>query len=391
MAERYRILTLDGGGAWALIEVMTLIEFYGKATSGHAVLRDFDMVAANSGGSIVLGGLVEDLTLGQLLDFFLDEEKRKSVFVRKQFHLPDLEKYDAAGKLTGLMQAFPKCGGRRLDEVAKNIPGHSSGKPVHLLIVSFDYDRNRGVFFRSAPASRPGWGTGDTGPATLAGCIHASSNAPIRYFDKPAELPGLPGRRYWDGAISGANNPVLMAISEALVLGQDPKALAALSLGTGGTFLPLAEKDEDQPPLFQVKHVPGLAADFLKITSAILDDPPDMASFMAHVMSGGPPAGAERPVDSSVVRMSPMIAPVMNGGGFTLPAGMDEDAFDSLVKMDMDAVDQDLVDRIVRFTRLWIDGSVANQPVRAKGDLTPEIGQQWFSGARLAWERLSAS
>ena len=30
--DRYRILTLDGGGAWALIEVMALIDLYGKAT-----------------------------------------------------------------------------------------------------------------------------------------------------------------------------------------------------------------------------------------------------------------------------------------------------------------------------------------------------------------------
>ena len=68
----FRILSLDGGGSWALIQVKALIDLYGAACHGHDVLKDFDMVAANSGGSIVLGGLVENLPLSQLLNF-LDE------------------------------------------------------------------------------------------------------------------------------------------------------------------------------------------------------------------------------------------------------------------------------------------------------------------------------
>lgn len=44
----YRILSLDGGGTWSLIQVKALIALYSKDTSGHAVLRDFDLVAADS-------------------------------------------------------------------------------------------------------------------------------------------------------------------------------------------------------------------------------------------------------------------------------------------------------------------------------------------------------
>ena len=77
----YRILSLDGGGPWALIEVKALIALYGSPNiTGHEVLSDFNLVAANSGGNIVLGGLVENLTLGRLLDYFQDEAKRKSIF-----------------------------------------------------------------------------------------------------------------------------------------------------------------------------------------------------------------------------------------------------------------------------------------------------------------------
>ena len=101
--------------------------------------------------------------------------------------LPGLEKYDTAGKLTGLRAALPTRGDTPLNKVAQDIPGHL-GKPIHLLIPGFDYDHNRATFFRSDPANRHGWGNGEETTATLAECIHASSNAPIRYFDKPAEL-----------------------------------------------------------------------------------------------------------------------------------------------------------------------------------------------------------
>ena len=48
MAE-FRILSLDGGGAWALIEVMTLIDLYGADTPGHEVLKEFDLIAETLG------------------------------------------------------------------------------------------------------------------------------------------------------------------------------------------------------------------------------------------------------------------------------------------------------------------------------------------------------
>lgn len=387
--DRYRILTLDGGGAWALIEVMALIDLYGEATTGHQVLSKFDMVSGNSGGSIVLGGLVENLTLGGLRDFFLDQNKRKSVFVERTLHLPGLEKYDTVGKLAGLRAALPTRCDTPLNKVAQDIPGHS-GKPIHLLIPGFDYDHNRATFFRSDPANRHGWGNGEETTATLAECIHASSNAPIRYFDKPAELPTQPGKRYWDGAITGSNNPVLIAVSEAIVLGQSPLQLAALSIGTGGVFLPFAPDNAvDPPPYYQVIHQAGLTTDLEKIAGAILDDPPDSASYLAHVMSGGPPVGATAPVDSSVVRMNPMISPVLDdSGNFVLPPGLDEDAFEKLVKLDMDAVQQAEVDEITNFARLWLLGSVANQPVRMDWNHMPEIGQKDYALAKEAWQLL---
>jgi hypothetical protein len=74
----FRILSLDGGGTWALIEVRTLMKLYGNDATGHQVLKTFDLVAANSGGSLVLAGLVENLPLKEFLQYFMDENKRRS-------------------------------------------------------------------------------------------------------------------------------------------------------------------------------------------------------------------------------------------------------------------------------------------------------------------------
>jgi len=123
-----------------------------------------------------------------------------------------------------LQNALPTRGTLPLDRAATGL------RPVHLLITGFDYDRNRATFFRSCAASGPTWGTGEPTGITLAEAIHASTNAPLNYFDAPATFPDRPGR-YWDGAISGCNNPVLAAVTEAIVTGQNPVDLAVLSIG----------------------------------------------------------------------------------------------------------------------------------------------------------------
>src|SRR5438309_8243581 len=83
----YRILSLDGGGSWSLTQIMTLIDLYrsgGSLLTGHHVLRDFDLVVANSGGSIVLGGLIKDLPLTDIQSIFEDKAFRQSIFAAEK-------------------------------------------------------------------------------------------------------------------------------------------------------------------------------------------------------------------------------------------------------------------------------------------------------------------
>ncbi|MGO9362727.1 MAG: patatin-like phospholipase family protein, partial [Rhodomicrobium sp.] len=73
-ASPYRILCLDGGGRWSLISVMALQKIFGERARGHDILANFDLVAANSGGSLVLGGLAGNMPLVELLELFSTSE-----------------------------------------------------------------------------------------------------------------------------------------------------------------------------------------------------------------------------------------------------------------------------------------------------------------------------
>ena len=394
----FRILSLDGGGSWALIQVKALIALYGAMTGGHEVLNDFDMAVATSGGSIVLGGLLENLTLQGLLGYFQDGDKRRSIFfptksvfdktVEATLHIGP--KYSATHKLVALQTLLPARGGQPLSSVASGL-GRRGSSGIRLLIVAFDYDRNRAVFFRSAAASAQGWGEGEEAPntVTLADAIHASTNAPIDYFDAAACFPGRP-ERYWDGGVSGFNNPVLAAVTEALVLRQAPADIAALSIGTGSVALPWPVVGDGDSQYVRRPSKTGLVPDLKKLATAILDDPPDAASFIAHTMTGGP-AGLRPPLDSRIVRMNPLIAPVRDRSTqlWTAPAGMQAAQFCHLRDLDMDAVEQLDVDLIGSFADSWIRDEVMNQPIRMDSDtLQKEIGSTTFGDAVRSWQML---
>jgi len=393
----YRILTLDGGGAWALIEVRTLIALYGKDTKGHAVLSDFDMVAANSGGSLVLGGLVEDLTLGELLGYFEDEKKRRSIFSPTtslgDWALQRLTglgpKYSAEGKLPALQKLLSKRGNLALPDAIAGVRRAGLPVDVHLLIVGFDYDRNRATFFRSRVAGGPQLGKGDVAGVTLAEAIHASTNAPVNYFDGPAQFHDRP-ERYWDGGLTGCNNPVLTAVTEAMVLGQAPTDIVALSLGTGTVVMPLAKPGSQPSPYETARGESSLVADLRKLATSILDDPPDVSTFISHVMTGSgknlPP-----PAQSRIVRMNPMISPTWDAAQkkWTAPGQMTVAQFKYLANLDVDAVEQQQVEAIADFADLWLAGKMANQAIRMDRDtLKPELGYGTFPEAVAGWNKV---
>jgi uncharacterized protein len=392
----YRILSLDGGGAWALIQVKTLQRLYGADINGHAVLSKFDMAVANSGGSIVLGGLLEDRPLSNVLSYFLDEASRKAIFqptnVLLDMALEALAhigpKFSAAKKLPALEQRLPVSGGKKLTEVAVGVKGASSGKDVHVLICGFDYDRNVAAFFRSAPTGGPEWGQGGASDdVTLAQAIHASSNAPVNFFDAPASWDGH--ARYWDGAVSGCNNPILAGIAEAGTLGVDLRDVRGLCIGAATVRSP--GPPSDQPaPFYSLRAQQSFKDDLVKLAGAITDDPPDVASFLAHVMTGGgqglPALGMSR-----IVRLNPMISPVSDGaGGWRPPGNWTADQLKHLASIDLTALDEADVQLIAAYADLWLAGQAPNQPLRMNADtLTSKLGPTTFPDALAAWNAVA--
>jgi hypothetical protein len=399
----FRVLSLDGGGVWSVVQALALIEIYGKQATGRQVLQDFDLVAATSAGSIVLGGLIEDLPLAGILQIFDNEDSRKAMFrpsrdaLSRLIHtitgwFPGLGGsgvgpiYSTAKKQAALEKLLGSYAKVPLKRAAEGIRRSGSDRDVHLLIIAFDYDRERAQFFRSAPASGRGWGVGDASSVTLAQAINASTDPPINYFDQPAMIRP---DRYWDGAIAGYNNPVLAAVSEARVLNQASTDIVALSIGTGRVSL--AGPPTSKPsPFVKQRTKQCLVSDIGKIAVSIVDDPPDAATFIAHVMTGGidrlPYA-----LESRIVRMSPLVRPERREGEWAAPGGMTPAEFATLAGLGIDAIEQDQVDTISRYAQMWIAGAAPNQPIRMNGDTFEcELGHEKFGDALAAWRQLES-
>ncbi len=411
-ASPYRILCLDGGGRWSLISVMALQKIFGERARGHDILANFDLVAANSGGSLVLGALAENMPLDQLLGLFSTSEllfPREPFFsLGRWYHwLTRLlmgmgPKYDTRKKLSGLLELLPGIGSVKLTDVP-GLVQRSNGQLTHFLIAGFDYDWKKARYFRSNAESL----ANSSGPTetSLAEAIHASSTAPVNYFNAPAWLPGsvTSGNRFWDGAVAGDNNPVLAAVTEALANGQGRIAhrdIRVLSLGTGTVSLPVvARSSRRERGLAAAAACPGLFHDLGELAGSILDDPPDSASFEAWVMLGNPvpptPTATLLARDLSqlaepvsLVRMNPLVRPVKEAAGnWQPPTGLKQWEFRTLTNIDIDArVPQD-VTLIVKFARAWLDDNVPNQPIRENPyTFEARIGYTRFSEAFEAWK-----
>jgi hypothetical protein len=213
----------------------------------------------------------------------------------------------------------------------------------------------------------------------------------VNYFDEPAQFPDRP-ERYWDGGITGCNNPVQVAVTEALVLGQNPTDIAALSLGTATVALPWPEPGQPASPYVQKLTDPSLVADVHKLATSILDDPPDIATFLAHVMTGGN-RGVALPAESRVVRMNPLISPIRDGADdWKAPGAMTAARFMFLANLDVDAVQQHEVDAIAEYADLWLHNQAPNQPIRMNGDtIERELGYSRFNSAEVAWQSLKST
>jgi hypothetical protein len=387
-----RVLSLDGGGTWALIEVKALAALFpgGEATRGREVLSRFDLVAATSGGAIVAAGLVADLTLGDILARFRDPAKRDAIFAHR------LEPLRTSALLLGLGPVYdlvnPRYATRRKLAALRrllplgDVPLHEAvaalGLPTRVVITAYDFDRRREVLFRSdrsAPAARRA-----AAPSpTLAEAVHASSTAPLLFFDRPAAVQG---GRYWDGAVGGDNNPALVGLVELRTYGTAlgrTEPVEILTLGSGAVSLPAPGSAVSAPELAQRPQGEDVVSCLTEFATAILDEPPDAATYDCHVLLGGvlPAEGGPAVADGPVVRLSPLVQPARDGERWVLPSGFTMGEFRRLVDLQMDALRPRDVALIEKLADEWIAGRIANQPIRADAELRPAIGHGTFGEA----------
>lgn len=398
MVQNTRILSLDGGGIWALIQAKALGRIYGFETSGRKILRRFDYVFANSGGALVLAGLIADKTPAAILEIMASPAHAQKMFDRKPLFwlrncLSFLPRYRTESKLKTLRDIFHDIPLKTLEP--------NSDRPTFIVIVSFDYDRERAFFFRSLPSRR----TAGVYVA-LADAVHASSTAPIKFFDRPAEIEvkfeefgASKTMHFWDGAVAGINNPVAAAVAEALTLQVPSDDIAVLSIGTGSVVLPNSRTDQtvEADYVIQPKQ-PGLLDALTTLGQAVIGDPPDFASFVAHASLGGrtPANDDERPVtDGPVVRLNPLVTPIWdkNPPQWNKPEALETDEFKQLIKLEIDATAAREIALISKFADLWLDGKIENQPIRLhfrdlnKG-LVAEIGHTKAPVAMQRWDEL---
>lgn len=394
--KTYNILSLDGGGSWALIQVKCLQALYGNHASGHDILSRFDLVAGNSGGSLVIAALAANKKLDEVLKMFVDKSIRHKIFAsyntpwRIFYKLLGLgPKYSTEKKILALKELLKEIKDVSILDLPSRINSNDGKKP-HFFIPAFDYNRKRAIFFRSDKesngipevlASKLGkTGSGGTPNGTLLEAAHASSTAPVNYFNEPASLSNCPSC-FWDGAVAGYNNPVLAATTEALINGIAANDIVVLSIGTGITTLPVGSPSQtfENPKLkLNLNFKQGLISDVKKMATAILDAPPDAASYIAFTMLN--PTHASNPNGfDRFIRANPQQQPILDGSVWQCPKALKLAEFIKLADIEMDAIRQQDINLIEKFADLWIEGNIPNQPIRLDADLIPLIGQSSFN------------
>ncbi|NOT51435.1 MAG: hypothetical protein HOP10_09185 [Chitinophagaceae bacterium] len=433
---KYRILSLDGGGSWALIQARVLMDIYGDIR-GHELLRKFDMAIANSGGSLVLACLCNDMLLSEIVAVFRTESQRKQVFSALSFweklqwrNIASLftrrlgPRYHTERKVKGLKSVLKEMDhllkeGKIAEPIVETqlhkLPAIIGKPELQLLIVGFDYFKERVNFFRSNTKSlTDNFGSGDFFSTSLADAIHSSSNAPVNYFDQPAQISihniaKKDDRQtwYWDGGVSGFNNPVLAGVIEAITndKGQrKPEDYCILSIGTGvGSRAVLTDmKDSTDPEVKAVyeknKNNPyaitdtgsGFIKDITKLSTSILSDPPDSATFIAYSILH--PALTK---DANIIRINPCLSPVKNKetGIYEPPEvyknnGDKHKLYMDVLELDMDAVADNEVELINDLcNRFIITGStpaLPNQLIR--GNISGNyLGHPTYEKAKEKW------
>jgi patatin-like phospholipase/acyl hydrolase len=403
-ATMYKILSLDGGGSWAVLQLLSLMERYGDK-QGHEILRNYDLVIANSGGSIILTALAEDMRLSEALKLFNEQSNREKIFFKNSFRFRFFPvnflrlfmdfgpKYSAPHKMKAFNKLFPIVDKMQMDE----LPAFIKKPSLKIVVCTYDAYNNRAKFFRS-------YGSGpEYDSVRLTQAAHGSSNAPVQYFDFPARFKAKNTNVFfelWDGALGGFNNPVAAGIIEAIRSGVRKDDIAVVSLGTGNATTSAKAKHEffQARSITTIKRVNSLKfwhyknqlkyfmLCIMNQAKTILYQPPDWANFVAYMLLFGEnfndPANLER-----FARLSPLIHADAN-----TPKEVKE-LLNELYELDMDLTEEKDVAKLHDCFKEWVKGNIVNHPIEYKinrdNSLQFQVGHKTFAEAMAAWRKIA--
>lgn len=397
----YKLLSLDGGGSWAVLQLLTILDRYGNI-NGHNVLKKFDLVAANSGGSIVLAALCENWKIEQAIDLFRKKDLRNQIFSKNKFkerffpvdylRLLNINigpKYSSKRKKEAFERLFPVCNSHRL----KQIPDLIGKKSLKIIICTYDALNNKSVFFKSFKNEKY------FDDVTLVQAIHASSNAPIQYFDFPARFKAKESEVFydlWDGALGGFNNPSVVAVNEAIQAGVPCDNLSLISLGTGNIVTSMYAKEQyykSKDTAIRFRHkkfnfrkigeqLKFFSSSVMQQAKTILYQPPDWSNEISSTLIFGRNENYDK---SRFIRLSPLIYCNENTS--------DEinNLIDSLSNLDMDLTSEKEIEMLMKCYMHWKNDRIYNQPityrVNREGAIDSSKGTLRYTESMDEWKK----
>ncbi len=215
MADTFRILAIDGGGARGIYPAHILSRIQQEYNVDYA--KDFDIIAGTSTGSIIAAALACGIPIERVCDLYIN--KSKEIF------RPGL-----LGMIPALTPKYPL---KSLETVLKSEFQDLRMKDAktNLIIPATDVVNGR-VFVHKKPYSPEFVRDGET---FVRDAVLSSCAAPV-YF-RPAKITNNKNEPYLlaDGGL-WANNPSLVAFIEAINpkrLNISPADIRILSIGTG--------------------------------------------------------------------------------------------------------------------------------------------------------------
>lgn len=208
-SRRFQILSLDGGGLKGVFTASFLAQM--EEARGKRVTEMFDLVAGTSTGGIIALGLGLGLKAKEVLSFYLQEADRifpKHMLANAKHWLA--VKHDAVGLEEALKKHF---GDRRLgDSICPLLIPSYNPQARELHIFKTPHHKRLQIDYREK----------------VVNVARATAAAPT-YFS-PYQCDA--GVQLVDGGV-WANNPVMLAVTEAVDFFQQPlSSIAALRIGT---------------------------------------------------------------------------------------------------------------------------------------------------------------